>query len=194
MEINYSSFDDKDLLLKLKAGQKKAFDEIYNRYAKFLFHYAHKCLNNWDDTDDFVQDLFFKLWTNKESINVFGSLRAYLTRCLKNLIIDKYRHQKLETNYLRDLDIRDLQDNSTESYINQKDYKNVLQQHIKELPAKMQQILVLRKLEDLSILEIADQLNISKQTVKNQVLTAMSRLKSSLNYNSLFSIGVFFFF
>ena len=194
MKISYSTFNDQDLLLKLKAGEKEAFDEIYNRYAQFLFQYAHKCLTNWDDADDLVQDLFFKLWTKKETVHVFGSLQAYLTLCLKNLIIDKHRHQKIETNYLQVLDPHDLQDNDTENYMNQKDYKTILHQHINELPKRMQEILVLRKLKDLSILEISVLLNISKQTVKNQILTAMNRLKSSLNYNSLITLLIFFFF
>nr|MBC7613277.1 sigma-70 family RNA polymerase sigma factor [Pseudopedobacter sp.] len=194
MKNSYSTLDDQDLLLQLKAGKKEAFDEIYNRYAQFLFQYAHKCLPNWDDADDLVQDLFFKLWTKKETVHVLGSLKAYLTLCLKNLIIDKHRHQKIEANYLKFLDPHDLQDNGTENYMNQKDYKTVLHQHITELPPRMQEILVLRKVEDLSISEIAAFLNITKQTVKNQILTAMNRLKSSLNYHSLFSLLIFFFF
>lgn len=186
MKFSYSTFDDQQLLLHLKAGEKEAFDEIYGRYSKFLFQYGYKCLNNWEDAADLVQDLFFKLWAKKETLNVFGSLRAYLTLCLKNLIIDKHRHQKIEDNYLSLLNHDDLQCNHIENYMNQKDYKAVLHQHIKVLPSKLQEILVLRKVENLSIFEISDRLSISKQTVKNQILTAMNRLRSSLNYHSLF--------
>ncbi len=182
MKITFSLLDDPQLIAYLKNGNRAALDEIYQRNSDFLFRYAYKRLADPEDAPDLIQDLFLKLWTKKEEVIIEGSLRGYLTQCLKNLLIDQFRHSKVKNEFVQYTNQKRDYSNITEDQLNYLDFKNNLQFSISHLPSKMQEIFILRKLQELSIKEIALKLNISTQTVKNQVGTAVLRLKASLKY------------
>ncbi|MBU0695889.1 MAG: RNA polymerase sigma-70 factor [Bacteroidetes bacterium] len=182
MKIVFSLLDDEQLVAHLKNGDKVALDEIYYRNADFLFRYAYKRLNNEADVSDLIQDVFFKLWVKRDTLKIEGSLQAYLTYCLKNLIIDQFRHQKVKEQYQEFASQKKSYTTNTEDQIHYSDLKSSLQLKITQLPAKMQEIFVLRKMEEHSVKEIAEQLNLSPQTVKNQLVSAMLRLKMTFRY------------
>ncbi len=181
MKIVYSVLNDEQLILQLKKAERNALDEIYNRYSKFLFQYAYKRLDNIEDVPDLVQDIFLKLWINKETIEMECSIQAYLTFCLKNLIIDKFRRNKLKNEYLESSKTNEQYSTITEDQIDYRDFQRKIQLNISKLPTKMQEVFILRKIKELSINEIAIRLNLSQQTVKNQIVSAVLRLKVSLN-------------
>ncbi len=113
--------------------------------------------------------------------------------CLKNLIIDKFRHQQSANKHLQTVyHLRNQHSNCTQEYIEYKDLQQSLQNQIQQLPGKMREVFVLNKMKHFSIDEISEKLNISKQTVKNQIVSAVSRLKTSLNYHYLILLFLFF--
>ncbi len=69
-----SFLDEEKLIQLLKGGHKLALDKIYKRYSEFLFRVAFKRLNNWEDSSDLIQDLFFRLWVRKDFLMIKGSL------------------------------------------------------------------------------------------------------------------------
>ncbi|WP_448701358.1 RNA polymerase sigma factor [Mucilaginibacter sp. AW1-3] len=170
---------DAGLLALLQNGDRQALELIYFRYADFLFGFAIKRLNCTDTAADMIQELFLKLWIKRGTLNVKGELQAYLTFCLKNLIIDHYSHQLVKSKYLT-ITNPDEVDNYTIDLLNYNDTRRTLQTGINALPQKMRQVFHLNKIEDYSIDEIADELNLSRQTVKNQLVTAVKRLRVSL--------------
>jgi len=162
---------DEQLLELLREGDRAALESIYFRYADFLFRFSFKRLNCKDTAADLVQELFLKLWIKRESLAVKGELQAYLTFCLRNLVIDHYSREQVERQEI---------DNSTVNSIDYNDTLQNVQSGINGLPDKMRQIFQLSKMKDYSIDEIADELNLSRQTVKNQLGSAVKKLRVSL--------------
>lgn len=170
---------DTELLELLRNGDRKALEAIYFRYAGFLFTYAIKRLNCNDTAADLVQELFLKLWVKKNALNPKGELQAYLTFCLRNLIVDHYSHTLVVNRHLGSVDLHGADHNTLEQ-LNYNDTRRALQSGMNALPQKMRQVFHLSKMEDYSIDEIADELNLSRQTVKNQLGAAIKRLRVSL--------------
>jgi RNA polymerase sigma-70 factor (ECF subfamily) len=170
---------DEQLLELLREGDRAALESIYFRYADFLFRFSFKRLNCKDTAADLVQELFLKLWIKRESLAVKGELQAYLTFCLRNLVIDHYSREQVRSKY-RELTERQEIDNSTVNSIDYNDTLQNVQSGINGLPDKMRQIFQLSKMKDYSIDEIADELNLSRQTVKNQLGSAVKKLRVSL--------------
>ena len=190
MKIECAILDDLQLIQYLQRGEKEAFDEIYKRYSKYLFRYAYKRVGLQEDVADLVQDLFVKIWVKREALVVRGSLQAYLTICIRNIIIDKYDHRALKNNYLSsEYSLAEISD-STQQQIDYNDLKQFLNLQINKLPEKMQEVFLLRKVDDLSIDEISERLSLSKQTIKNQLHTAVNRLR--ISYKNYFLLVMLF--
>lgn len=180
MESKAQKRSDKQLLALLNDGDRSALGEIYQLYASQLFGYAIKRLNCNETAADLIQELFLKLWIKRASVSVKGELQAYLTFCLRNIIIDHYSHQQVKDKYLSAVASNEA-DHQTVNLLDYNDTRRVLQTGVNALPPKMQQVFHLSKVEDYSIDEIAEELKLSRQTVKNQLGNAIRRLQMSMS-------------
>ncbi len=68
MTMNYSKLDDKELLPLIYKEDENAFGEIYNRYWKRIYATALNYLQSSQAAEDIVQDVFLKIWTNKDKL------------------------------------------------------------------------------------------------------------------------------
>src|ERR1700748_1610879 len=120
MKSTVQGQSDVQLLELLQNGDRTALDAIYFRYADFLFHFSVKRLNCNDTAADLIQELFLKLWIKRGSLVVKGELRAYLTFCLRNLIIDHYSHELVRNKYYTLANVSET-DNQTIDLLNYND-------------------------------------------------------------------------
>ncbi|HEY6902619.1 MAG TPA: sigma-70 family RNA polymerase sigma factor [Puia sp.] len=171
---------DTQLLTQLRESNREALEVLYFRYGNFLFHYALRRLDCHATASDLIQELFLKLWIKRQSLSPKGELQPFLTTCLRNLIIDHYSHEQVKKKH-RAATSPEESDHQTADLIDYHDTHRLLQSGINSLPRKMRQIFHLNKIDDYSIDEIANELNLSRQTVKNQLSTAIKRLRMSLN-------------
>ncbi|WP_241739570.1 RNA polymerase sigma factor [Aestuariibaculum marinum] len=168
-----------DLLSK---DDQQAYTEIFNRYCKLLINHAYKILQNQDEANDIVQDVFLAIWNKRKDLNISGALSSYLYRATKNKILNHIAHEKVVLRYAdsisgfmeNDYAFADLNQREEELQI-------IIAKEIESLPQKMREIFILRKLEELSYDEIANQLNISDKTAKQQVYNALKKLKEKIN-------------
>jgi RNA polymerase sigma-70 factor (family 1) len=183
-------YTDLELSDLLKSGDHAAYNEIYNRYERLLYIHAYKRLRDREEARDIIQDLFTVLWTKRSEIQFTGSLRAYLFTAVRNRIFDLAARQQLQSEYIISL----------QHYIDQGHYTTdhqarhnqllaIIDHEIAQLPPKMRAVFELSRNEQLSHREIAEQLDISEQTVKKQVQNALKVLR--LKLGPLFTILFF---
>ncbi|QIL41649.1 RNA polymerase sigma-70 factor [Pedobacter sp. HDW13] len=170
------------LIELLKCDSMPAFDELYCRYWEMLYDIAYKKLKDKDDAKDLVHDLFLQLWNSRASLNVYRSFSGFLFVSLKNKIIDK---QRLTANRLnKNTDIASetvTHQNTVYDQVYYNELNSFLNHQIDLLPEKMKEIYRLSREENLSLEEIANRLSISTQTVKNQLTTAVKRLRQKIS-------------
>ena len=92
MDINLES----KYLEELGKGDHKAFDMLYIQYSPRLKHFLTGFIKNRDEASDMTQDIFYKIWTNRETISKVDSFKAYLFRMARNMIYDYYEHSLIE--------------------------------------------------------------------------------------------------
>jgi len=159
-----------------------AFNELYERYWEVAYDIAYKQMHDEDDAKDIVHDVFIHIWTKQGKLSIDKSFIAYLYTCLKNRIIDKARKDTLKIKQLEILrHTLSEEDNSTMEKVLSKELEDQIELKVNSLPGKMKEIYRLSREEDLSIDEIAEKLSISSQTVKNQISSALKRLRSSIH-------------
>ena len=176
-----------DKALLESADEHLGFRILYNRYWEALYKKAFHRFGNSADSEDAVQEIFISVWRNKSTILIEETLSPYLFTALKYYII-KQVYQKAKRGIQVHLSTEDLEyvEITTEELLQYKELQSVIASEVNELPERMKEIYRLSRVENLQIAEIAARLNLSEQTVKNTLTTALKRLRENLSrYNCL---------
>ena len=173
--------NERELLEELLLNGEKAFTAIYELYAPSLIDYTAARLASLEEARDIIHDLFVHLWEERASIAITHSLRAFLFAAVRYRIIDHIRKNITRREYAERLRAlyAEMEENN-ENAIEAKDLHQAMEKAIGEWPPRVQEIYRLSRQQHRSIAEIADQLQISPQTVKNQLTTALGLLRSFL--------------
>jgi RNA polymerase sigma-70 factor (ECF subfamily) len=179
--VAYEYLSDTEITGLLKSGDRAAFTEIYNRFKGLLYIYACKITRDDDIAEDLVQDIFIYLWDKHQTINFTSSLSSYLYSAIRYKFFDLVDKQKIRADYVEALQIfLDQGEYITDNYILEKELAAAIEKEVANLPAKMREVFLLSRKENLSNKEIAERLDISEKTVKNQISTALKILRIKL--------------
>ena len=171
---------DLQLLQLIKENDTVAFKELYDRFWEKLYRYAWKRLKSKHDAEDVVQHVFMKLWEHRSVRNI-QSIEQYLYKSVYYEVLDVLKDIAGKNEDFSEINESILPSfNNIQQKIGTTELDRIIDNAINQLPAKMQEIYRLSREEDLSISEIAKRLNISEQTVKNQLTTALARLRKPL--------------
>lgn len=179
---------------QLMAGNEAAFDAIYEAYSSKVYRLAYRFLKDGQQSEEIVQECFINLWTNRQRLNAEGDMWLYLYVIAKRLSLNSLR-QICQSRQLSDklIDHIATVHNDTEEEMLVSDLEQYTERIINKLPRQQQLIFRLSRVEHLSHKEIADQLQISPNTVKNHMVEALKTLRSQLQYSDLiFMLALFF--
>ncbi|MBW8683596.1 RNA polymerase sigma factor [Chitinophaga rhizophila] len=171
--------DNLSLFAAAREGDTAAFKVLYQRYWKKLYVSACKRVDA-DSAKDIVQEVMLTLWRRKSEITVDSEedLSRYLHSALRYRVISWYAFSNTTVQIPEWYD-QPVQ-SSFESSFDLRQLKDLIDGEVDRMPDRMQQIYQLSREEDLSVTDIATQLNLSEQTVRNQLSLAMKRLRELL--------------
>lgn len=177
--IRYDCFSDKELLLKLRGGDRLAFDHLYERHWDQVYAQAFKKLQDPEVAKDITQDVFIHIWVQRES-NCIENLEAYLFSAVRNNVFKLLKKRRC---FIPFTDL--IADTLTfypkaDAELLKKELIKAYESLVGSMPPAQQVIYKMRFHEDLSTNEIAEQLNISRKTVQNQLGRAVNMLRASL--------------
>ena len=175
-----------------------AFRNIYRSTHPKVYQFVLKLSwNNKELTHDIVQDCYIKLWntigTPDEEVNYLPLLYTIS----KNLIINT--HKKLLSDRRREMEWQRTQasdtDHSTDLYLGHKESNKFMEEVLAQMPERRRKIYLLCKEEGLSHKDIAALLNISRDTVEQQMNLSMKHLRKELSKKILpiFILGTFLY-
>jgi RNA polymerase sigma-70 factor, Bacteroides expansion family 1 len=171
---------------------KAYFDGIFREYYRSMHGYAYSIVKDSDTAEEIVQLIFCKLWQKRDQIQVQTSMKSYLYRSVHNECL----------NYMRGAKVREKHEKtavqfkaSTGGSTDNAAYKE-LQQRVNavlnELPEQCRTIFQLSRYEEMNYKEIAEEMNVSLSTVKNEVAKALKLLRVRLaDYLPLITILFF---
>jgi RNA polymerase sigma-70 factor (ECF subfamily) len=160
---------------------KYTIAEVYALYWKELYVTAFRRLRSSADVEDVLHDLFLSLLHSPEVLEKDGSIRAYLHQSLKHRIIDNYRKAAVRP-CVEQTDVLPECSSPLDSDVAllHHEVESLVMEEVNRMPEKMKAIYLLSRQEQLPNNEIASQLNISLQTVKNQISNALKRVRTAL--------------
>ncbi len=172
------------ILTELKDGSERAFNKLYTLYAKALYKKIRNIVKDDAIAEELLQDLFFKIWQKRETINTEQSFNSFLFTVANNLVYDYLRkvanNKKLtETLFSNAIDHYF----HIEEAFSAKETANIFQQAIDKLSPQCKQVYVLCKIEGKSYDEASSCLGISKATVNSHMVKSNRFIKEYLNKN-----------
>ncbi len=187
--------DTEELILRLKKEDKSAVDDLFGYYYPRLYHFSKSILKIENEIDDILQEVFVKIWLNRQKIGKAETFNAYIFTITKNELLNLIR------NNLRDQTFRDklylsavAVEYQTASPVEFEELKVRIDKIVAGLPEKRQQVFLLSRTEGLSNKEIALQLNISEKTVEDHITHAIKKIKNSMKEIGIISFLYFYLF
>jgi len=172
------------LILNIKKGDHKSLEFLFKRLYPGLCSYAKKFLNDSDDAEEVVQDVFCSIWKNREYLDEHKSINNYLFTATKNRCLNLLSSKKSASKYaevMRFLYVQESADhvNSYHALL-AKDLEKDFNSALENLPSECRKVFELSRIEGLKYQEIAYKLNISIKTVEAQMSRALSKLRLEL--------------
>lgn len=178
--MDYKSIDNHTLLTLLKADDGFALEEIYHRYSASIYMAAFRKLRSKEAAEELVQNLFISLWARRSDIAI-ENIESYLFSALRYQVIDFIRRKIIrERAHLQSKDIARTEENSSESKLLLQELSRAIDNTIKRLPQKTQEIFRLSRYEHLSVKEIAQSMNLSEKAVEYHVTQSLKLMRLHL--------------
>ncbi len=179
--LDYSKYEEEELVGLLKSGDRIAYTEIYERYRRPLYLFAFKRLGNREEVKDLIHEVFISLWINHESLNLRYTLTTYLHSSVRNKILDILAHNKVSSKYIASFNQYKESGQVFADYaIRHKELEAIIEKEIEALPCKMRQVFNLSRKSFYTRKQIAQELGLSEQTVKSHMHHAIKILKLKL--------------
>jgi RNA polymerase sigma factor (sigma-70 family) len=170
------------LLQKISQGDWEAYAQIFNHYLPKLSQYLHPFGGgSKDNTEEAIQEVFLKIWEKRDTLLAIRSFDSYLFRMAKNKLLDLLDKRKgIQSLHRGYAATRDSFHTAPEQSLIYADYHATAQKAIDQLSPKLQQVFLLHTQEELSLDEIAGQLDLPKETVKKRLYLANTAIKNYL--------------
>lgn len=161
------------------------FALFYKENKNQIYNYAVYHLKDKDAAADIVQEAFLRLWNQKEKLDAQQNIKAYLYSICKNLMFDELKQNNRYSQYAHYIQQAGTpSENSTEDQQNYSELWSLYQEAIANLPLKRQQIFRMSRQSFRSNDDIALELQLSKNTVKDQIVKSNRYIKDFILRNS----------
>lgn len=176
-----AEYNESKLVSRLKMGDEKAFSLLFYRYKKKLFSFIFDLTQSELKAEDIVQDVFLKIWQNREHIAGADNFNAYVFRMAQNHAIDQLRKLSREIAI-----VNEFQENGKhisgdpEVMLLNKEIRQKIQEAVAQLPAQQKKVFVLHREQGLRHEEIAKEMNLSVSTVQNHLFRAVTNIRNYL--------------
>ncbi|MFY0254573.1 RNA polymerase sigma factor [Chitinophaga sp. 30R24] len=167
---------DKLLLAALRKGDESAFKVLYERYWTELYTMTYRRLGDEEAAKDIVQNIFVNLWTSRKEIFIEHSLAPYLNRAVRNKTISFYKKNLADMSREARYQYEQGQ-YAVESNLEAKELEDFINDELANMSDTMRKAFILSRDENKSIKEIAAELSLSEQTIKNNISQALHRLR-----------------
>lgn len=172
---------DSDIIRRIRQGDKQEFEKLFRSSYVSLVRYAKTILRDHDASEEIVQELFFRLWQDKQKLTIESSLNGYLYRSVHNRALHYIEHQQVVSRHAGEMtaSAEQISEPVTEAI-----YYSELQARVarvlERLPERCRLIFKMSRFEGMKYNEIADKLAVSLKTVEADMGKALREFRKAL--------------
>jgi RNA polymerase sigma-70 factor (ECF subfamily) len=168
-------------LRKIRMGDLATFESLFHQYYGGLCRYAESLVGMKEVAEEVVQDVFYNIWKNRESLRIRQSLKSYLYRAAYNNSMMHLRKMR-RVHFMEDLSRPEpaLDEPDPSQVIQLNEVSKLITDTLAQLPERTREIFRLNRHEGLKYREIARKLSISEKTVEANMGKALKALRNSM--------------
>jgi len=180
--VTPATYNEQSVILRLQKGDSDAFRELYNQYHQPLYHYVLRFVKSPALAEDVLQDVFLKIWEIRSRIDPELSFKAYLYRISRNSVFKLLKKIAVDEN-LRTQVLKQFSQSVADADLKVlwQQYEALLQAAINRLPPQRQKVFKLCREEGKSYEQVAEELGISRNTVKEHMVLAMKLIREHID-------------
>jgi len=172
---------ERNILKGIRAGDQAALRKLFDLYYRDLVIFSAKMVVNTAVAEEMVEDVFIRIWQNREELDLSVSFKSYLFASVKNRSINylkskygKMRFEDLEhASHLMSGPVQDTE-------LQAKELGEAVAMAIENLPPKCRIIFHLSRNAEFTTAQISEHLGISKKTVQAQISIALRKIRDQL--------------
>lgn len=173
---------DKEIIRRIREGDVEVFESLFRSSYVSLVRYAKTVIKDHDSAEEIVQDLFFRLWQDRNRLNIVSSLNGYLFRAVYNRCLHEISHRKIVEQHARETSaIKDDNSEDPMDFMRYCDLQNRVARILERLPERCGKIFCMNRFEGLKYAEIAEKLSVSVKTVEANMGRALREFRKELD-------------
>ncbi len=166
---------------KVELTDKETHESLFKIWYEPLCKYAYSILKDQFEAEDAVQKVFLKLWDDRHDTNITTSAKSYLYMAVHNISLNRVKQLKIQQRHNQQIAMEgEAEHNEVYEGIVEKELNYRITLAIAQLPPRCKEVFELSRFEMMSYKEIAQELEISPNTVENQIAKALKLLRENL--------------
>ena len=178
-----------DLLLytKVRDGDIRAYETLFRRYYEPLCLFGAKITSDMDVAEEIVQELFYTLWKDRESLRIVWAVKSYLYGAIKNQSLQYLEHLKVREQYYRKMTADGLMESdpydSPQEILEYRELEQRLDVALESMPKRRRDIFRMNRFEGKKYEQIAREMSLSVKTIEAEMSKALQVLRKSLKFD-----------
>lgn len=169
-----------EIVKGIRSRNKDVFEAVFKQFAPSMYNIAVRYVKDEDDANDMVQDVFLNLWKGAENLDERAPINHYLARATVNTCLNRIKKEQRKEVYAKEQMHTTPPVENNHSLLEHKELEAKYRSALEKLPEQCRRVFEMSRLKGLSPAEIAEQLNISINTVYAHLTTALKRLRVDL--------------
>ena len=177
----YEEVTDEELMQKSAKDDVQAFECIFRRYEKLIFSYLYRMCRNRELSEDYLQDVFLRLWKNRGKYKPTGKFSSYLYQIAHNYFLNETIRKKIKVSPLpvEDADSFVMSHNAEKTPLDklvEKEFSDFVETILAEIPEPQREVFILCRFHKMKYKEISEVLDIPVRTVESRLLAATQKI------------------
>ncbi|MEN8227635.1 MAG: sigma-70 family RNA polymerase sigma factor [Bacteroidota bacterium] len=150
-------------------------------YSSRLYRMAYRLMNNREEAEDIVQEVYVKLWGMRNELDKYNSIEALSIRITRNLCLDQLRRRKVNQDALKAEKLKEASHSVTPAEeLDKKEKTELIHTLIAALPEPQRSLVHLRHLEEKEYEEISEMVNMNINAIRVSISRARKQMREML--------------
>ncbi len=172
------TIEEIELFNKVKNDDQRAYEVLFKAHYESLCRFALRFLDDKDEAEEVVQEVFCKIWDKRKSLSFTSSFKAYVFTSVRNKCFNHHEHMKVRHQHQDH--VKHTTSEADTGILEEVDLERKIEEAVASLPEQCRKVFKMNRFEGLKYKEIAEQLGISPKTVENQMGKALKVMRLQL--------------
>ncbi len=180
---------DTELVRRLQQSDERAFEDVFDHYHRKIYQFAFQFLKDIVLSEEVVQDTFLNFWLHREKLDEQKPIAPYLYTIARRTVTDHWRKAATSRMFLDNLFHKlEAARNLTEEQVGMRELEQITEAGLRQLSVQQHTVFTLSRFEGLTYEEIAERMQISRDTVKYHLVNALKILRRHLEQHGVISL------